>query len=205
MTQSKHTPMMQQYLAIKAQNPDYLLFYRMGDFYELFYEDARKAAKLLDITLTARGKSGGAPIPMAGIPHHASENYLAKLVKLGESVAICEQIGDPATSKGPVERKVVRIITPGTLVEEALLEERSENLLAAIHQTQSDFAIASLDAASGRFETTQLDSLDALIAELERLKPSELLVADAFRSGRATPAINTLRDNTAQLPALEFR
>ncbi|MBF6057123.1 MULTISPECIES: DNA mismatch repair protein MutS [Thiomicrorhabdus] len=187
MTQNTHTPMMQQYLAIKAQNPDYLLFYRMGDFYELFYDDAQKAAKLLDITLTARGKSGGAPIPMAGIPHHASESYLAKLVKLGESVAICEQIGDPATSKGPVERKVVRIITPGTLVEEALLEERSENLLAAIHQDRNDFAIAYLDAASGRFETTQLNTLDALIGELERLKPSELLVADASELAEQLP------------------
>ena len=118
---TSHTPMMQQYLTIKAEHEKQLLFYRMGDFYELFYEDAQKAAELLDITLTARGKSNGAPIPMAGIPHHAAEGYLAKLAKLGESVAICEQVGDPANSKGPVERKVVRVITPGTLVEEALL------------------------------------------------------------------------------------
>ncbi|MDX1796411.1 MAG: DNA mismatch repair protein MutS, partial [Hydrogenovibrio sp.] len=116
----KHTPMMQQYLAVKAEHPHHLLFYRMGDFYELFYDDAKKASELLEITLTARGKSGGEPIPMAGIPHHSADNYLARLVKLGESVAICEQIGDPATSKGPVERKVVRIITPGTLVEDSL-------------------------------------------------------------------------------------
>ncbi len=117
-----HTPMMQQYLGLKAENPDILLFYRMGDFYELFYDDAKKAAALLDISLTKRGQSAGAPIPMAGIPHHAIENYLARLVQLGESVAICEQVGDPALSKGPVERKVVRIVTPGTVTDEALLE-----------------------------------------------------------------------------------
>ena len=116
----QHTPVMQQFLRIKAENPDVMLFYRMGDFYELFYDDAKKAADLLDITLTARGKSGGEPIPMAGIPYHAAEPYLARLVKLGESVAICEQVGDPATSKGPVERQVARIITPGTLTDEAL-------------------------------------------------------------------------------------
>ena len=122
MTIPAHTPMMQQYLRIKAEHPDVLLFYRMGDFYEMFYDDARRAAKLLDITLTARGQSNGAPIPMCGVPHHAADNYLARLVRLGESVAICEQIGDPATAKGPVERRVTRIVTPGTLTEEALLE-----------------------------------------------------------------------------------
>ncbi|QCU89723.1 DNA mismatch repair protein MutS [Thiomicrorhabdus sediminis] len=179
---SKHTPMMQQYLAIKEEHPHHLLFYRMGDFYELFYADAQKASELLDITLTARGKSGGAPIPMAGIPHHSAEGYLAKLVKLGESVAICEQIGDPANSKGPVERKVVRVITPGTLVEEALLEDKQENLLACIseHSFQGvqKFAIAYLEVSSGRFETTQLDTLNQLLSELERLKPKELLIAD---------------------------
>ena len=109
----QHTPMMQQFLRIKAAHPNELVFYRMGDFYELFYDDAKKASQLMDITLTARGKSGGNPIPMAGIPYHSAEGYLAKLVKLGESVAICEQIGDPATSKGPVERQVVRVVTPG--------------------------------------------------------------------------------------------
>ena len=124
----RHTPMMQQYLRIKAQHPAMLLFYRMGDFYELFFDDARRAAALLDITLTARGQSAGEPIPMAGVPYHAVDGYLAKLVKSGESVAICEQIGDPAKSKGPVERKVVRIVTPGTLTEEALLDERRDNL-----------------------------------------------------------------------------
>jgi DNA mismatch repair protein MutS len=127
-----HTPFMRQYLTAKAEHPEVLLFFRMGDFYELFYDDARKAARLLDITLTQRGQSGGQPIPMAGVPYHAAENYLARLVRLGASVAICEQIGDPATSKGPVERKVVRIVTPGTVTDAALLEERRDNLLMAI-------------------------------------------------------------------------
>jgi len=175
---TKHTPMMQQYLAIKAEHPNHLLFYRMGDFYELFHEDAKKASELLEITLTARGKSGGNAIPMAGIPHHSADGYLAKLVKLGVSVAICEQVGDPATSKGPVERKVIRVITPGTLVEEALLEDQAENLLAAISQQDNVYGLAYLDVASGRFETTELDSLTHLYAEIERLKPSELLLPD---------------------------
>ena len=129
---SSHTPMMQQFLRIKADHPDILLFYRMGDFYELFFDDARKAAELLDITLTSRGKSNGEAIPMAGIPYHASDNYLGRLIRKGESVAICEQVGDPNTSKGPVERKVVRIVTPGTVTEENLLEERKDNLLLAV-------------------------------------------------------------------------
>ena len=124
-----HTPMMQQYMRIKGDYPDMLVFYRMGDFYELFYNDAKRAAELLEITLTARGKSGDNPIPMAGVPYHAAEGYLAKLVRKGESVAICEQIGDPATSKGPVERKVVRVVTPGTLTDEALLPEGRDNLV----------------------------------------------------------------------------
>ena len=127
---SAHTPMMQQYWRLKNQHPDQLMFYRMGDFYEIFYEDAKKAAKLLDITLTARGQSAGQAIPMCGIPYHAAEGYLAKLVKLGESVVICEQVGDPATSKGPVDRQVVRIITPGTVSDEALMDERRDNLIA---------------------------------------------------------------------------
>src|SRR5665213_1907611 len=129
---SQHTPMMQQYLRLKAQYADKLLFYRMGDFYELFFEDAQRAARLLNITLTQRGQSGGEPIPMAGVPYHAVEGYLAKLIKLGESVVICEQIGDPATSKGPVERQVSRILTPGTITDEALLDEHQENILAAV-------------------------------------------------------------------------
>ncbi|MEE4252141.1 MAG: DNA mismatch repair protein MutS, partial [Alcanivoracaceae bacterium] len=129
---SSHTPMMQQYLRIKAEHPDHLVFYRMGDFYELFYGDAEKAARLLDITLTSRGQSAGRPIAMAGIPHHAAEGYLGRLVRLGESVVICEQFGDPATSKGPVERRVARIVTPGTVSDEALLDERRDTLLCAV-------------------------------------------------------------------------
>jgi DNA mismatch repair protein MutS len=146
-----HTPMMQQYLKLKAQHPDILLFYRMGDFYELFYDDAKRASQLMDISLTKRGASAGEPIPMAGVPHHAVENYLAKLVSLGESVAICEQIGDPATSKGPVERKVVRIVTPGTISDEALLQERQDNLLAAIWQDSKGLAMPRWILAPGVF------------------------------------------------------
>jgi len=173
----QHTPMMQQYLAIKAEHPNRLVFYRMGDFYELFFDDAIKAARLLDITLTARGQSAGQPIPMAGIPHHSAEGYLAKLVKLGESVAICEQVGD-VPDKGPVERKVVRILTPGTLTEEALLDANRENLLCAIHQTDQDYALAYLDVAGGRFEGTVFTDCTALIDELKRLRPAETLVAE---------------------------
>ncbi|MES9991498.1 MAG: DNA mismatch repair protein MutS [Candidatus Thiodiazotropha sp.] len=172
----QHTPMMQQYLRIKGEHPDMLVFYRMGDFYELFYGDAEKAARLLDITLTKRGQSAGKPIPMAGVPYHAAEGYLARLVKQGESVAICEQIGDPAASKGPVERKVVRIVTPGTLTDEALLEERRENLLAAINETDNGYGLAALDLASGRFTIQQLNGLEALSGELERLSPAEILL-----------------------------
>lgn len=174
----KHTPMMQQYLRIKAQHPAILLFYRMGDFYELFYDDARKAAQLLDITLTSRGQSAGEPIPMAGVPFHALENYLAKLVKLGQSVAICEQIGDPNLAKGPVERRVVRIVTPGTLTDEALLEERRDNLLLALHQVKAHYGLASLDLSGGRFIVSQVSGEGALLSELERLKPAEILVSE---------------------------
>lgn len=176
---SAHTPMMQQFLAIKAEHPHHMLFYRMGDFYELFFDDAVKASRLLEITLTARGKSGGNPIPMAGIPHHAADNYLARLVKLGESIAICEQVGDPATSKGPVERRVVRVLTPGTLMDEALMESKTENLLVAICEVHHKIGLALLDVASGRFETTELDNEAQLLAEIERLKPAELLIPDS--------------------------
>ncbi|MGZ5580126.1 MAG: DNA mismatch repair protein MutS [Methylobacter sp.] len=177
---TNHTPMMQQFLRIKAQYPDTLLFYRMGDFYELFFDDAKKAAQLLDITLTSRGHSGGAPIPMAGIPYHAAEGYLAKLLKYGESIAICEQIGDPATSKGPVERKVVRIVTPGTVTDEALLEDRKDNLLVAVCSLSSaaPYGIASLDLTSGRFVLQQVDSMDQLLSEIGRLNPAELLFSE---------------------------
>ncbi len=175
---TKHTPMMQQYLRIKAEHPDTLLFYRMGDFYELFFDDARKAAKLLDITLTARGQSGGKPIPMAGVPHHAAENYLARLIRLGESVAICEQTSDPATSKGPVERAVQRIVTPGTVTDDSLLEDRRDNLLVAVHHSGSVYGIAALDISGGRFSVLELDSSERLLAELQRLNPAELLYAE---------------------------
>jgi len=171
-----HTPMMQQYLRIKADYPDMLVFYRMGDFYELFYDDARRAARLLDITLTARGKSAGNPIPMAGVPYHAVEGYLAKLVRKGESVAICEQIGDPADSKGPVERKVTRVVTPGTLTDEALLPEARDNLVASVFVFDGRIGLAWLDLAGGRFRLTELPTETALAGELERLRPAELIV-----------------------------
>ncbi|MBI5431157.1 MAG: DNA mismatch repair protein MutS [Nitrosomonadales bacterium] len=169
--------MMQQYLRIKAEHPDMLLFYRMGDFYELFHQDAERAAKLLDITLTQRGASGGNPIKMAGVPYHAAEQYLARLVKMGESVAICEQIGDPATSKGPVERKVVRIVTPGTVTDSALLDEKRDNLLLALHQRSGKLGLAWLNLASGQFFVCE-SATDNLAAELERLQPSEILHAE---------------------------
>jgi len=178
--EQKHTPMMQQYLKLKAENPEILLFYRMGDFYELFYDDAKRASQLLDISLTKRGSSAGEPIPMAGVPFHAVEGYLAKLVQLGESVAICEQIGDPATSKGPVERKVVRIVTPGTVTDEALLSERVDNLIAAIYYQGGKFGYATLDITSGRFQLCEPETEEAMAAELQRTAPRELLFAEDF-------------------------
>ena len=174
-----HTPMMQQYLGIKSEHPDILLFYRMGDFYELFYNDAQRAAKLLDITLTARGKSGGNAIPMAGVPVHSIDQYLGRLVRQGESVAICEQVGDVATSKGPVERKVVRIVTPGTVTEESLLNDRQDNLLVAINQSGDDWGMAALDLAGGRFSVQQFHGNEALLGELQRLNPAELVINEA--------------------------
>ncbi|MFP4561131.1 MAG: DNA mismatch repair protein MutS [Thiohalorhabdus sp.] len=181
MTQaSAHTPMVQQYLRIKAEYPDILLFYRMGDFYELFFEDAQRAAGLLDITLTQRGESGGQAIPMAGVPVHNLEPYLARLVKAGESVAICEQMGDPNTAKGPVERKVVRVVTPGTLTESHLLEERANNFLAAVVPgPQGDrWGLAALDLSTARFTVTELDSEEALGGEVTRLDPAEILLPE---------------------------
>lgn len=177
---SSHTPMMRQYLAIKSEFPSILLFYRMGDFYELFFDDAKRAADLLDISLTARGKSGGNAIPMAGVPYHAVENYLARLVQLGESVAICEQVGDPATSKGPVERKVVKVVTPGTVSDEALLTDRQDNLLVAVFENKEKFGIAYLDISSGRFVVTEPETSEQLQAELQRLSPAELLYPESF-------------------------
>ncbi|MFA0812452.1 DNA mismatch repair protein MutS [Microbulbifer epialgicus] len=170
--------MMQQYMRIKAQHPQELVFYRMGDFYELFFDDAKKAAELLDVTLTARGKSGGEPIPMAGIPYHAAEGYLSRLIKAGVSVAICEQIGDPATSKGPVERQVVRIVTPGTVTDEALLNDRRDNLLAAISHLGDVFGLALLDLATGRFVVQETDTLEALAEQVQRHNPVELLAPE---------------------------
>ncbi len=179
-TIKQHTPMMQQYLRIKAEYPDTLLFYRMGDFYELFFEDAQKAARLLDITLTARGQSGNKPIPMAGVPYHAAESYIAKLLRQGLSIAICEQIGDPKTSVGPVERQVVRILTPGTVSDAAFLDDNQDNVLAAIHANQNQFGIAILDISSGRFQLLEVQGSEALTSELERLKPTELLMSEDF-------------------------
>ncbi len=176
-----HTPMMQQYLKLKAQHSDILLFYRMGDFYELFFDDA-KSVSIVGYFPHQTGQSAGQPIPMAGVPHHAAEGYLAKLVQMGESVAICEQIGDPATSKGPVERQVVRIVTPGTITDEALLNERQDNLLAAVWQDQQGFGFATLDITSGRFIISEIADEEALQAELQRTRPAELLYPEDFAS-----------------------
>jgi DNA mismatch repair protein MutS len=170
--------MMQQYLRIKAQHPDVLLFYRMGDFYEMFYEDARRAAELLDIALTQRGASAGAPIPMAGVPVVTLDGYLAKLVRKGQSVAICEQRGDPGKTKGPMEREVVRVVTPGTITDEALLEERRDTVLASVFGQGGRYGLAWLDLAAGRFSVMEVDTLSALETEVERLRPAEILAAD---------------------------
>jgi len=170
--------MMQQYLRIKAEHPDTLLFYRMGDFYELFYEDAERAARLLDITLTQRGASNGEPIKMAGVPFHAVDQYLARLVKIGESVAVCEQLGDPALSKGPVERKVIRVVTPGTLTDAALLDDKRDNLLMAMCTEANLLGIAWMSLASGDFRVIEIPR-EQLATQLERLRPAELLLADA--------------------------
>ncbi|MGR9087973.1 MAG: DNA mismatch repair protein MutS [Gammaproteobacteria bacterium] len=191
---------MQQYLRIKSQHPDTLLFYRMGDFYELFFDDARKASELLDITLTSRGQSAGAPIAMAGIPYHAAEGYIARLLRQGESVAICEQIGDPAASKGPVERKVVRIVTPGTVTDEALLEDRKDNLLVSVCQMDQLYGIASLDLTSGRFILQPVDSGEQLLGEIERLNPAELLFSDSW----PLPSALKLRSGLCRRPPWHF-
>ncbi|RAR63554.1 DNA mismatch repair protein MutS [Onishia taeanensis] len=181
MTQAsaQHTPMMSQFLKIKREHPEVLLFYRMGDFYELFFDDAKRAAALLDITLTQRGQSAGKPIPMAGVPYHSAEGYLARLVKAGESVAICEQIGDPATSKGPVERKVVRIVTPGTLYDEALLDANRDNLVLAAYPRGETWGMAWLELSSGRFSVLEVEGEAEMLAEVQRLDPAELLIADS--------------------------
>ena len=170
--------MMQQFLRIKADYPDTLLFYRMGDFYELFFDDAKKASALLDIALTKRGQSAGEPIPMCGLPYHALDNYLGKIVRAGESVAICEQIGDPATSKGPVERAVKRVVTPGTLTEESLLQDRHENLLCCIFSQKSNWGLAAIEISSGRFTASQLESNELLNSEIARLNPAEIIYCE---------------------------
>ncbi len=194
---SQHTPMMRQYLTIKAEFPTILIFYRMGDFYELFFDDAKKASDLLDISLTARGKTGGNAIPMAGVPYHAVEGYLAKLVQLGESVAICEQIGDPATSKGPVERKVVRVVTPGTVSDEALLTDKQDNLIVSISEiiknNKQYYGLAYLDITSGRFVITEPNTKEQLQAELQRLNPAELLYPENFSDISLIDSLKGLR------------
>ncbi|MGB0132987.1 DNA mismatch repair protein MutS [Dokdonella sp.] len=190
---SPHTPLMRQFFAAKQAHPDVLMFFRMGDFYELFYDDARKAARLLDITLTQRGSSAGAPIPMAGVPYHAAEGYLARLVKLGESVAICEQIGDAAQAKGLVERKVVRIVTPGTVTDEALLEERRDNFLLAIAAGNHGYGLAWVDLTTGRFLLGEVEGAEALAAELARLQPAETLVAEDVAWPKVVSSLKGLR------------
>ena len=188
-----HTPVMQQYLRIKAQHPDTLLFYRMGDFYELFFDDARHAAGLLDIALTARGHSAGEPIPMAGVPAHSVDAYLARLVRLGEGAAICEQTGDPATSRGPVERRVTRIVTPGTVTDEALLDRDRDSLLMALHPHGQGFGLAVLDLSTGRFACLLADDEEALSAELARAQPVELLVSESLLLPGAVEGVGGLR------------
>lgn len=203
---SQHTPMMQQFLRLKAQHPDDLLFYRMGDFYELFFDDARKASKILDITLTSRGKTDGKDIPMCGIPFHAADRYLAKLVEAGVSVAVCEQIGDPATSKGPVERAVMRVITPGTLSDEALLNERRDSILMAVtgihteEREKGHFGLAWLDISSGRFVLSEVHSFEGMLAEIERVRPAEILLNESVQ------ALETLesRQGARRRPLWEF-
>src|SRR5574340_436344 len=194
----KHTPMMQQYLRLKAQHPDLLLFYRMGDFYELFYDDAEKAARLLDITLTTRGQSAGRPIKMAGVPYHAVEQYLARLVKLGESVVICEQVGDPAAAKGPVEPAVTRIVTPGTLTDSALLDDKSDSLLLAIAPAGSVVGLAWLTLTNGDLRLMDT-AASTLAAQIERLRPAEILLAED-----AALALPETRGVTRRLPAWHF-
>jgi len=193
MSVTDHTPMMQQYLRIKSEHPDTLMLYRMGDFYELFYDDAKRAAQLLDITLTARGQSAGEPIAMAGVPYHAVETYLARLIALGEAVIICEQIGDPASSTGPVERQVTRVVTPGTVTDEALLDERQETLLVTLTSSRDTVGLAALELASGRFFCSELRGDEALDSELERLQAAEVLVDEDMPIPAALRAHRSVR------------
>src|SRR5260221_3756955 len=195
-----HTPMMQQYLRIKAQHPDVLLFYRMGDFYEMFYDEPRRAAQLLDIARTHRGASAGAPVPMAGVPAVQLDAYLAKLVRKGQSVAICEQRGEPGKTKGPMEREVVRIVTPGTVTDEALLDERRDNLLASVCGAGGRYGLAWLDLSAGRFSVMELSGLSALDAEIERLRPAELLAPDGAQPPLAGGSRNQDRPRRLRAP-----
>lgn len=188
---TQHTPVMQQFLGFKAKYPDMLLFFRMGDFYELFYDDAKKAARLLNITLTKRGKSGGNDIPMAGVPFHAVDNYLAKLISLGESVVICEQIGDPALCKGPVERKVVRIITPGTITEEVLLNERISNILLAIFKSKKQLGLATVELSSGQVSLSEIEPDSSIEDIIEQHQPAEILISETFE-----PSISHIKNLT---------
>lgn len=188
----EHTPMMQQYLRIKAEHPNTLLFYRMGDFYELFFQDAEKASKILGITLTSRGQSGGRPIPMAGVPFHSAESYMGKLIRQGLSVAICEQIGEPKAGAGPVERQVVRVLTPGTVSDAAFLDDRQDNLLVAVFGRDQHYGIAVLDISAGRFHLQEVEGEESLHSELARLQPAELLISDDWE------AVN-LREFTQQI------
>ena len=192
-----HTPVMQQYLRIKAQHQDSLLFYRMGDFYEMFFEDATRAATLLDIVLTSRGHSKGEAIPMAGVPVHAVDSYIARLAHLGESVAICEQIGRPMPSGGPVKREVVRLVTPGTLTEEALLDSRADNFVAAVCHKDGGFGLAWMELSSGNFSITECESAEELEGELQRLRPAELLVSEGARLPEALPGQPAVHEQRA--------
>ena len=196
----RHTPMMQQYLRIKAAHPDLLLLYRMGDFYELFYDDARRASKLLDIMLTQRGESAGKAIPMAGVPVDKLDTYLAKLVKLGEPVAICEQVGEVGKNKGPVDREVVRIVTPGTITDDALLDPNRESLLAAIAVDGEAFGLSWLDLSAGRYSVLEGEGQESLLSELERLRPAELLLAE----GTAGKLWAALRTHIVERPPWHF-
>jgi DNA mismatch repair protein MutS len=198
-----HTPMMQQYLRIKAEHPDTLVFYRMGDFYELFYDDARKGHRLLDITLTTRGQSGGEPVVMAGVPVHSVESYLARLLKLGESVAVAEQVGDVATAKGPVERKVTRVVTPGTVTDSELLDDRADTLLLAVHRHRGTYGLAWLGLSSGQLGLAECAERE-LAGWLARLAPAEILVDREDAEKNAFPVLRQAKGTVTARPSWQF-
>ena len=191
--QNNATPLMQQYMAVKCQYPDTILLYRMGDFYETFFDDAKKAAEILDITLTKRGTYKGEPIPMAGVPFHSVDNYLARLIEKGESVAICEQIGDPAASKGIVERKVTRIITPGTVTDDNLLHERQDNCIVCVCSDQLTYAVSYINLSNGDFYCYETDSANGFESIMQRLHPAELLYSENFKSPNLISSAQGLR------------